>query len=310
MEMLNEILGIKWPLIQGGMARIATGIFAAAISNIGALGVIGSGAMSLDELREQIQICKRLTNHPFAVNLIMNHREIDSFASLMILEKVPIVITGNGNPIKYIDSWKGAEIKVLPVIGTPAFAKFMERQGADAIIAEGCESGGHIGPMTTMTLVPQVCDSTTLPVVAAGGIADHRQFRAALALGACGVQVGTALLVSEECPVHERYKEAVIKAKSNANVVTGYTTGDPVRCIRNNMVKECVTLEKNHASREQLDRLTMGGLYKAAIEGDVENGSIMAGLTCGQISRIQSAENIIRSICCGDEVPYGFFRSN
>ena len=302
MRMLNEILGIKWPLIQGGMARIATGTFAATISNIGALGVIGSGAMTSDELREQIRMCKRLTDQPFAVNLIMNHREIEGLVSLMISEKVPIVITGNGNPIKYINMWKEAGIKVLPVIGTPVFAKFMERQGADAIIAEGSESGGHIGPMTTMTLVPQVADNTTIPVIAAGGIADHRQFNAALALGACGVQVGTVLLASEECPVHNNYKKAIVKSKSTANVVVGQTTGDPVRCIRNHLTEKCADLEKDCVAKGQIDRVTMGGLYKAAIEGDMENGSIMAGLTCGQIGKIRSAEEIIRSICCGEEV--------
>lgn len=299
--MLDEVLGIKWPLIQGGMARIATGAFAAAISNIGALGVIGSGALTANELSEQIQICKNLTRNPFAVNLIMNHWEIERIASLMISEKVPVVITGNGNPMKYIHMWKEAGIKVLPVIGSPVLAKYMERQGADAIIAEGCESGGHIGPMTTMTLVPQVSDNTSLPVIAAGGIADNRQFNAALALGACGVQVGTALLVSEECPVHDNYKNAILKSKSNSNIVVGQITGDPIRCIRNHMTEECVNLEKNNANKEQIDRLTMGGLYKAAIEGDMENGSIMAGLTCGQIEKIQSAEEIIRSICCGRE---------
>lgn len=289
------------------MAQIATGKFAAAISNIGALGVIGSGAMTADELMKEIRVCKSLTKKPFAVNLIMNHREIGQLATLMVTEKVPVVITGNGNPIKYISQWKAEGIKVLPVTGTPVFAKYMERQGADAIIAEGSESGGHIGPMTTMTLVPQVADQTSLPVIAAGGVADYRQFRAALALGACGVQVGTALLASEECPVHVNYKSALVRSKSNENIVVGQVVGDPVRCLRNQMSKECVNLEKNNAGKEQIDSLTMRGLYRAAVEGDMETGSVMAGLTCGQIKEIQPAEKIIRFICVGGGESDGFF---
>ncbi|MEY8338976.1 nitronate monooxygenase [Lachnospiraceae bacterium 62-35] len=301
MKKLNEMLGIKYPLIQGGMARAATGSFAAAISNIGALGVIGSGAMDYFTLQKEIQICKNHTDRPYGVNLIMNHRDIAAFAQLVIDEKVPVVITGNGDASKYIRKWKNAGITVIPVIGSPVFAKFMERAGADAIIAEGNESGGHIGPMTTMTLVPQVCDNTSLPVVAAGGIADYRQFKAAEALGACGVQVGTALLVSEECPIHENYKKMLLKSKSSSNIITGMSLGDPIRVISNQMSRRYLKMEKEGAGKEELSQLAEGGLARAAIKGDVEEGSVMAGLVCGQLNRICPASNIIASICGEEE---------
>ena len=208
MKLLNEILGTKYPIIQGGMANIATGEFAAACSNAGALGIIGAGGMNADTLRENIRRCKQLTDKPFGVNIMLMHPQADEFA-----KGVQVVTTGAGNPGKYVPAWKAAGIKVIPVVAAAVLAKHLEPLGIDAVIAEGTESGGHVGEMTTMALVPQVVDAVNVPVIAAGGIADGRQLAAALALGACGVQVGTCLLVSEECPIHENYKAALLKAK-------------------------------------------------------------------------------------------------
>ena len=297
MKRLNEILGIKYSLIQGGMAQIATGGFAADCSNAGALGVIGSGGMNADGLRKEIRDCKYKTNKPFAVNLVMNHRELEKLIKIVIEEKVPIVTLGNGDASKWIPKLKENGIFVMSVVGIPIFAKYAERAGADAIIAEGSESGGHIGMMTTMTLVPQIRDMTSIPVIAAGGIGDYRQYNAALMLGACGVQVGTALLCSQECPIHENYKNILVKSRSFDSVVVGNATGDLVRLIRNNMVKEYLRIEKEGADKKELDNLTLGGLAKAAIEGDIHNGSVMAGLVCGQIKRIRTLAEIFEDIC-------------
>ena len=238
MKLLNEILGTKYPIIQGGMANIATGEFAAACSNAGALGLIGAGGMNVETLRENIRRCKALTDKPFGVNIMLMHPQADEFAKIVVEEGVKVVTTGAGNPGKYISMWKEAGIKVIPVVAAAVLAKHLVPLGVDAVIAEGTESGGHVGEMTTMALVPQVVDAVDVPVIAAGGIADGRQLAAAFALGACGVQVGTCLLVSEECPVHENYKAALLRAKDSDTIVTGRIGGTPVRVLKNRMSRE------------------------------------------------------------------------
>ena len=244
MKKLNELLGTEFPIIQGGMANIATGEFAAACSNAGALGVIATGGMlEADLLRQQIRICKSLTDKPFGVNLMLMNPCADEMAQIIIEEGVQVVTTGAGSPGKYIPAWKEAGIKVLPVVAASILAKRLVNQGADAIIAEGMESGGHVGEMTTMALVPQVIDTVDVPVIAAGGIADGRQAAAAFALGACGIQVGTCLLTSLECPIHENYKLALLKAKDSDTTVTGRSIGGPVRVLKNKMAREYLALE-------------------------------------------------------------------
>lgn len=240
MKLLNEILGTKYPIIQGGMANIATGEFAAACSNAGALGLIGSGGMDADALRENIRHCRALTDQPFGVNIMLMHPQADEFAKIVVEEGVKIVTTGAGNPGKYMAMWKAAGITVIPVVAAAILAKHLEPLGIDAVIAEGTESGGHVGEMTTMALVPQVVDAVHVPVIAAGGIADGRGLAAALALGACGVQVGTCLLASTECPIHENYKAALLKARDSDTIVTGRIGGTPVRVLKNRMSREYV----------------------------------------------------------------------
>lgn len=232
MKLLNEILGTKYPIIQGGMANIATGEFAAACSNAGALGLIGAGGMNPETLRENIRQCRRLTDKPFGVNIMLMHPQADEFAQIVIDEGVKIVTTGAGNPGKYMATWKAAGITVIPVVAAAVLARHLAPLGIDAVIAEGTESGGHVGEMTTMALVPQVVDAVDLPVIAAGGIADGRGLAAALALGACGVQVGTCLLTSTECPIHENYKDALLKARDSDTIVTGRLGGTPVRVLK------------------------------------------------------------------------------
>lgn len=297
MKMINERLGIKYPIIQGGMANIANGTFAAACSNAGALGIIATGGMSPDQLREEIRICRKLTDRPFGVNIMLMHPAADEFAKIVCQEAVPVVTTGAGNPGKYMEAFKEADIFVIPVVAAPILAKKLAAQGADAIIAEGSESGGHIGEMGTMTLVPQVVDTVSIPVIAAGGIADSRQFRAAIALGACGVQVGTCLLASEECPIHENYKNAILKAKGTDAMVTGRIGGTPVRILKNRMAREYVKKEKEGASVEELEQYTLGSLRRAVFDGDIETGSLMAGQTCGQVTSIRPLSQIFASIC-------------
>ena len=238
MKLLNEILGTKYPIIQGGMANFATGEFAAACSNAGALGIIGAGGMDADTLRQNIRRCKQLTDKPFGVNIMLMHPQADVFAQIVVDEGVSVVTTGAGNPGKYVPMWKAASIKVIPVVAAAVLAKHLEPLGIDAVIAEGTESGGHVGEMTTMALVPQVVDAVNVPVIAAGGIADGRQLAAAMALGACGVQVGTCLLASEECPIHPNYKAALLKAKDSDTIVTGRSVGAPVRVLKNRMSRE------------------------------------------------------------------------
>ena len=293
---LDKLLGIKYPLIQGGMANIATGAFAAAVSNAGALGIIASGGVSAEGLRKEIRSCRALTDKPFGVNLMLMHPEADAMAEVILEEQVRIVTTGAGSPDKYMQAWKQAGIRVFPVVSGRALAVMMERRGADAVIAEGTESGGHVGEMTTMTLVPQVRDAVSIPVIAAGGIADGRQLAAAFALGAIGAQIGTCLLVSKECPIHDAYKQALLKARDNSTTVTGRIAGTPVRVLKNEMARQYVKREKEGATLEELETYTLGSLRKAVFDGDVKNGSLMAGQTCGQLKEIKSLEDIFKDI--------------
>ena len=299
MKLLNEILGTKYPIIQGGMANIATGAFAAAVSNAGALGLIGSGGMDADTLRKEIQTAKAATDKPFGVNLMLMNPHIDELAKVVVEEGVKVVTTGAGNPGKYVPAWKEAGIKVFPVVAAPILAKRLERLGVDGFIAEGTESGGHVGEMTTMALVPQVVDTVSVPVIAAGGIADGRQLAAAFALGACGAQIGTCLLASEECPIHENYKKAVIKASATDTIVTGRTTGAPVRVLKNKMAREYVRMEKDHLPLEELEKLTLGSLRRAVFDGDVDTGSFMAGQVAGMVHDIRPLRQIFEDLMAG-----------
>lgn len=297
MEYLHEILGTEFPIIQGGMANIATGSFAADCSNAGAFGLIGVGGMDAEALRKEIKICREKTDKPFGVNIMLMNPDADNLAKVVVDEGIKVVTTGAGNPGKYMDAWKAAGITVIPVVAAPILAKHLEDCGADAIIAEGTESGGHVGEMTTMTLVPQVCDTVKVPVIAAGGIADRRQFNAALDLGAVGVQVGTCLLGSIECPIHENYKQAIIKAKGSDTIVTGRSVNAPVRILKNKMARAYVKEEKNGAGRDELEKFTLGSLRKAVFDGDTDNGSLMAGQTCGQITKLRNLRDIFIDIC-------------
>ena len=296
---LREILGLEFPFIQGGMANIATGEFAAAASNAGGLGIIGSGGMNAEMLEEHIKRAKSLTDKPFGVNLMLMNPECDKMAELLVREGVPVVTTGAGSPSKYMEMWKAAGIKVAPVVSGAALARRLEQAGADLFIAEGCESGGHIGELTTMALVPQVVDAVQLPVVAAGGIADSRQLLAAFALGAVGAQLGTCLLVSEECPIHANYKEAVLKARDNSTTVTGRIAGAPVRILKNAMTRDYLKLEKSGAELLELEKFTLGGLRRAVFDGDVQRGSLMAGQVAGLLKEIKPLRQIFEELMAG-----------
>ena len=296
MKKLNEILGTKYPFIQGGMANIATGEFAAACSNAGALGMIATGGWDGDRLRQEIRRAKELTDKPFGVNLMLMSPYADDIAQIILEEGVKVVTTGAGNPGKYVPALKEAGIKVMPVVASVALAQRMERLGVDAVIAEGTESGGHVGEMTTMALVPQVVDGVSIPVVAAGGIASGRQMLAAYALGACGVQVGTCLLVSEECPVHQNYKQAVLDASDSDTIVTGRIGGTPVRVLKNRMAREYVRQERAGATKEELEVYTLGSLRKAVFDGNVKEGSLMAGQVAGQLHEIRPAAVILEEM--------------
>ena len=294
---LADILGTELPIIQGGMANIATGEFAAACSNAGALGLIGAGGMrSGEELRGHIRRCREMTDRPFGVNLMLMNSAADEQAKVVIEEGVRVVTTGAGNPGKYIPAFKAAGIRVIPVVAAVAFAQRFVRAGADAVIAEGTESGGHVGEMTTMALVPQVADAVDVPVIAAGGIGDGRQFAAALSLGACGVQVGTCLLASEECPIHARYKEALLRARDSDTTVTGRSVGGPVRVLKNKMARQYLALEQQGASLEELEKLTLGGLRRAVFDGDVETGSVMTGQVAGMLHEIRPVREILTQL--------------
>lgn len=298
---LNEMLGIQYPFIQGGMANIAIGEFAAAVSNAGALGLIGAGGMNTEQLREQIHICKEKTTKPFGVNLMLMNPDAPSMAKMLVEENIRIVTTGAGNPASYMTMWKEHDMMVIPVVASTLLATKMEKLGADAVIAEGTESGGHVGEMTTMALVPQVVDAVSIPVIAAGGIADGRQLTAAFALGAIGAQLGTCLLVSEECPIHPAYKEAVLKAKDNATIVTGRIAGTPVRILKNQMAREYVKKEKAGAELMELEKYTLGSLRRAVFEGDTKMGSLMAGQVSGQLHEIRPLSAIFKDLYEGSK---------
>ena len=301
MKKLNEILGTEFPIIQGGMANIATGEFAAACSNAGGLGMIATGGWDGARLRTEIRRARELTDKPFGVNLMLMSPYADEIAQIILEERVPVVTTGAGNPGQYVPAWKEAGIKVLPVVAATVLARRLERLGVDAIIAEGTESGGHVGEMSTMALVPQVIDAVSVPVVAAGGIADGRQAAAAFALGACGVQVGTCLLASQECPIHENYKKAILKAKDSDTTVTGRSVGGPVRVLKNRMAREYLALEKQGASLEELERVTLGGLRRAVLEGDVDHGSVMSGQVAGMLHEIRPVRAIFEELYRGGQ---------
>ncbi|BAL00935.1 enoyl-[acyl-carrier-protein] reductase [Oscillibacter valericigenes Sjm18-20] len=298
---LNELLGTEFPIIQGGMANIATGEFAAACSNAGALGMIATGGWDGDRLRREIRRAKELTDKPFGVNLMLMSPYADDIARVILEERVRVVTTGAGNPGKYIPAWKEAGIKVMPVVAVAVLARRLERYGVDAFIAEGTESGGHVGEMTTMALVPQVIDAVNVPVIAAGGIADGRQLAAAYALGAIGAQVGTCLLASVECPIHENYKRAILKAKDSDTVVTGRSIGGPVRVLKNKMSRTYLELEKRRATLEELESVTLGGLRRAVLEGDVENGSVMTGQVAGMLHEIKPVRQIFAELVAGGD---------
>ena len=294
-----DLLGIEYPIIQGGMAWVATHELAAAVSEAGGLGIIGAGGAPASWVREQIRQAKKATDKPFGVNLMLMNPEADQIAQIIAEEKVKVVTTGAGNPGKYIQMWKDAGVKVIPVVASVALAKLMERGGADAVIAEGMESGGHIGKATTMTLVPQVADAVEIPVIAAGGIGDGRGFAAAMMLGAEAVQMGTRFVTAKECTVHENYKQKIIKAKDIDSEVTGMANGHPIRVLRNQMTKAYLKMEKEGASLEELEKMTLGSLRKAAVEGDVTSGSVMAGQISGLIKKEETCKEIILDVMQG-----------
>lgn len=299
MKLISELLHTKYPFIQGGMANIATGAFAAACSNAGGLGLIASGGWDAEKLRTEVRTCKSLTDQPFGLNLMLMNPDADNIAKMAVEEKIPVITTGAGNPGKYMEGWKAAGILVIPVVASVALARRLSGEGADAVVAEGCESGGHIGEITTMALVPQVVDAVDVPVIAAGGIADGRGVAAALALGAAGCQVGTVLLASEECPIHANYKKAVLKAKDRSTVVTGRSSGAPVRVLRNQMTKAYLKEEQAGADLATLEKFTLGSLRKAVLDGDVKNGSLMSGQIAGLVDEIRPVADIFDDLYTG-----------
>lgn len=293
---LCELLGIEYPVIQGGMAWVATAELAAAVSEAGGLGLIAAGGAPADVVRGEIEKARKLTKKPFGINVMLMSPFADDVMNMILEEKPAVVVTGAGNPGKYIQALKEAGIKIMPVVASVALAKRLEKSGVDAVIAEGTEAGGHIGELTTMVLIPQICDAVSIPVVAAGGIADSRGAVAAFALGADGIQVGTKFICSEECIAHENYKNAVLKAKDRDAVVTGRSTGAPVRALKNKLTKEYDRLEKEGASFEEIEALGVGGLRRAFLEGDVETGSLMAGQSAAMVNEIKPCRDIIAEL--------------
>lgn len=291
-----KILGIEYPIIQGGMAWAANHELAQGVSNAGGLGIIAAGNAPKEVIKEEIRKVKEKTNKPFGVNIMLMSPFAEEIVDLVCEEKVPVVTTGAGNPGKYMEKLKNAGIKVIPVVPTVALARRMEKQGADALIVEGTEAGGHIGELTTMAIVPQVVEAVDIPIIAAGGIADGRGFLAALALGAEGIQMGTRFVCSTECIAHENYKERIIKSKDRDAIVTGRSTGYPVRVLKNKFTKEYLELEKQGVPFEELEELGAGKLRLAVIEGDMDNGSVMAGQISGLIKDVKSCEEIINNI--------------
>lgn len=292
---IDKLLGIKYPIIQGAMARIADATLAAAVSNAGGLGIIAAGGLSKEELRFQIQKCKELTSHPFGVNIMLMAPNRDELAQVLVEEHVAVVTTGAGSPEPYVSMWKNAGIKVIPVVASVKHARKMESLGVDAIVAEGTEAGGHIGSTTTLCLVPQVVDAVTIPVIAAGGIASGRAMKAVEVLGAQGVQIGTLFLATLECPISDSYKKAIVNANDTDTVVTGLHVGAPVRTIKNKMTDAYLKLEREGADREELEKFTMGSLKKA-VDGDVDYGSLMSGQIAGMVSSVCSVKDVIETL--------------
>lgn len=288
-----KLLGIKYPIFQGAMAWIANGNLAGHVSRDGGLGIIAGGGMPVDILREEIRKVKSITSNPFGVNLMLMMADVEKQIEVCIEEGVPVVTTGAGNPGPYMERLKAAGIKVIPVVASVALAKRMEKIGADAVIAEGMEGGGHIGTITTMSLVPQVVEAVNIPVIAAGGIAGGKQFLAALSLGAEGIQVGTKFLVADECTVHENYKKAILRAKDRSTVSTGNYTGHPVRVIENKFAKQILEMEKVGTPKEEIEKLGTGRLRLAVVDGDVENGSVMAGQVAAMVNEPTTTKDIL-----------------
>ena len=293
---VTRLLGIEKPIIQGGMAWVAEYNLASAVSAAGGLGLIGAASAPADGGRDYIHKVKERTDKPFGVNVMLLSPYADEVAKVVAEEGVKVVTTGAGNPEKYMDMWKAAGVKVIPVVASVALARRMEKYGADAVVAEGMESGGHIGSQTTMTLVPQVVDAVSIPVIAAGGIGDGRGFAAAMMLGAEAVQIGTRFVVAKESIASQNYKDRVIKAKDIDSEVTGMSHGHPIRCLRNQMTREYLKLEKEGAPFEELEKLTLGSLRKAVMDGDVVHGTVMAGQIAGLISKEQTCQEIIDEI--------------
>ena len=296
-----EMLNIKYPVFQGGMAHIADGKLAAAVSEAGGLGIISAMNMGAEYLKEQIDIARSLTDKPFGVNVMLMSPHTDEVAKLLADEKISVVTTGAGNPSKYMEMWNAAEVKVIPVVASSALAKKLENMGACAIIAEGGESGGHVGDMTTMALVPQVCDAVNIPVIAAGGIADGRGAAAAFMLGACGIQMGTRFLVAKECGVHQNYKDKVLKASDISTIVTGKRLGHPVRSLKTRFSRAYSKAEYSQISDEELEQLAVGALRLAAVNGDEEKGCFLAGQISGLVNKEQKAKEIVEEVCTQTE---------
>lgn len=298
---IENILGIKYPLFQGAMAWISHSSLVSSVSNAGGLGILGGGSLTKEACREEIKKIKTLTTNPFALNIMLMSPHADDLAELVVEENIKIVVTGAGNPSKYMKKWKEHGVIVIPVVASVALAKRMEKMGADAVIAEGCEAGGHIGELTTMTLVPQVVDAVNIPVIAAGGIADKRGVAAAFALGAVGVQVGTRFLVAKECTISQSYKDEIIKAKDSSSAVTGRITGHPVRVLKNRMTRKIKEIENSAELNSdekiaQIEEMTMGSFRKAVVDGDADYGSLMSGQIAGLVTKEETAEEIIKSL--------------
>lgn len=293
---VTELLKIEYPIIQGGMAWVAEHHLAAAVSEAGGFGLIGAASAPPEIVREEIRKAKELTNKPFGVNIMLLNPNADEVAKIVVEEGIQAVTTGAGNPEKYMPMWKEAGVKVIPVVASVAMAKRMERYGADAVVAEGMEAGGHIGNQTTMALIPQIVDAVNIPVIAAGGIGDGRGVAASFMLGAEGVQMGTRFVVADESIVHDNYKDRIVKAKDIDSVVTGQSTGHPVRCLRNQMTKEYIKKEQEGVPFEELERMTLGSLRKAVMDGDILNGTVMAGQIAGLVSKRQSCKEILQEI--------------
>lgn len=293
---ITELLNIEYPIFQGGMAWVAEHTLAAAVSNAGGLGILASGGAPCEWIREEIRKTKTLTDKPFGVNLMLMNPEAEAIARMLVEEGVQVVTTGAGNPEKYFSMWKEAGMIIIPVVASVALARRMEKYGAHAIVAEGCEAGGHIGEMTTMTLVPQIVREVSIPVIAAGGIGDGHGVAAAFMLGAEGVQVGTRFLLADETRIHDNYKEKVVKARDIDTQVTGRSTGHPIRVLRNAMSKKYLKMEAQGAALEELEAITLGSLKRAVVDGDVKEGSIMAGQVAGLVHKRQSCQAIIEEM--------------